>query len=69
MTSLYKIISKVLSSRLKEVLQDTIAESQEAFVARRQILDVTLVASDSVEEYRMLETQALSKLTLRMHTM
>ena len=32
-TSLYKIISKVFSNRLKGVLPDTIVESQCAFVA------------------------------------
>ena len=34
-TSLYKIISKVLSLRLKGVLADTVAETQGAFVAGR----------------------------------
>ena len=51
-TSLYKIISKVLSNRLQGVLEDTIAETQGAFVAGRQILDVMLVANELVEEYR-----------------
>ena len=51
-TSLYKIISKVLSNRLKGMLEDAIIETQGAFVARRQILDVVLVANELVEEYR-----------------
>ena len=34
-TSLYKIFAKVLSMRLKEVLADTIGESQGAFMAGR----------------------------------
>ena len=51
-TSLYKIISKVLVSRLKEVLNSTISQNQGAFVAHRQILDVVLVANEVVEEYR-----------------
>ena len=51
-TSLYKIIAKVLSSRLKEVLPETIGESQGAFVAGRQILDTVLVANEVVEDYR-----------------
>ena len=45
-TSLYKIISKILVSRLKEVLDSTISKNQGAFVANRQILDVALVANE-----------------------
>ena len=52
MTSLYKIISRVLSTHLKGVLADTIEESQGAFVAGRQILDNILVANEAVEDYR-----------------
>ena len=51
-TSLYKIISKVLVSRLKEVLDSTISKNQGAFVANRQILDVALVANEVVEDVR-----------------
>ena len=52
-TSLYKIISKVLVSRLKEVLDSTILKNQGAFVANRQILDVALVANEVVEDFRV----------------
>ena len=51
-TSLYKIISKVLVSRLKDVLHATISKNQGAFVANRQILNVALVANEVVEDYR-----------------
>ena len=51
-TSLYKIISKVLASRLKGVLDSTISKNQGAFVANRQILDVALVANEVVEDVR-----------------
>ena len=50
-TSLYKIISKVLVSRLKEVLDSTISKNQGAFVANQQILYVALVANEVVEKF------------------
>ena len=52
MTSLYKIIAKVLAKRLQAVLGGTISNFQGAFVEGRQILDVVLVANEVVEEYR-----------------
>ena len=51
-TSMYKIITKVLAKRLQVVLGETISKFQRSFVAGRQILDVVLVANEVVEEYR-----------------
>ena len=51
-TSLYKIIFKVLVSRLKEVLDSIISKNQGAFVANRQIFDVALMANEVVEDFR-----------------
>lgn len=45
LSSVYKIISKVLSSRLKLVVKGIIAQSQSAFVEERQILDSVLIAN------------------------
>ena len=58
-TSLYKVISKVLASRLREVLGNTISQSQGAFVQKRQILDAVLVANEVVEEVRKQKRKGL----------
>ena len=52
MTSLYRILAKVLALRLKEVMGETIGLAQGVFVKGRQILDLVLIANESVEEYK-----------------
>ena len=46
--SLYKIIAKILSSRLKEVIAPLIDESHSAFVRNREILKGVLIANGSL---------------------
>ncbi|MCH80812.1 cysteine-rich receptor-like protein kinase, partial [Trifolium medium] len=48
--SLYKILSKVLVNRLRQVVGSVVSEVQSAFVKERQILDGTLVANEVVDD-------------------
>lgn len=50
-SSLYKIISKVLAERIRRVLPCTIDGSQMAFVDGRQIMDAILIANEVVDDY------------------
>jgi len=46
--SIYKVIAKILSRRIKGVMPSIIGETQTAFVSGRQILDGALVANEAI---------------------
>jgi len=50
--SVYKIIDKIMSRRLRKVLPQLVGETQSAFVKDRQILDGALIANETVNWLR-----------------
>ena len=48
---MYKLLAKVLTNRLKTVLENIISESQNAFIGGRQILGSVLVANESLDSH------------------
>ena len=51
-TSLYKVIDKVISSRIRRVIHETIRISQGTFVEGKQSLNIILIANEVVDEKR-----------------
>ena len=49
MGSVYKLLSKVVANKLRQVLDKLISESQNSFVGGRQILDSVLIANECLD--------------------
>ncbi|KAK5834293.1 hypothetical protein PVK06_018170 [Gossypium arboreum] len=47
-SSLYKIVSKVLSLRLRELVEEVVSDTQSAFIKGRQIFDGVLIANELI---------------------
>lgn len=59
-SSLYKIIAKVLSIRLRDVMEVIVLNSQSAFVKSRQILDGILITNECVNGRKKAKVSGLT---------
>lgn len=59
---IYKLISKVLTERLKGVMTKLVDSQQITFINGRQIMDVVLVANEAVDSRIMQQKSGICKL-------
>jgi len=66
LNELYKIITKILATRLKEVMQCVVNPSQSTFITGRNILDSVLIANEMLDSMKSRSCQGfLLKLDFR----
>ncbi|KAG7579890.1 Endonuclease/exonuclease/phosphatase superfamily [Arabidopsis thaliana x Arabidopsis arenosa] len=67
LNTLYKVISKLLAGRLKEILPEVISHSQSAFLPGRLLSENVLLASELVQGYnrKNIQPSAMLKVDLR----
>ena len=56
-TTLYKLIAKTMTERLKVTLSHTISDHQMAFVKERQITDAILIANEAIDYWKVKKTR------------
>ena len=67
--SLYKILTKVLANRLHKVMDVIIHPTQTSFIASRQIMDGSLIASEAMHSLKKTKKKvSYSSLILKRHS-
>ena len=65
MGSLYKLLAKILTNRLKGVMGSLVDKAQNGFIGGRQILDASLIANEMIDSMlKKMEKGILCKLDI-----
>ena len=57
--SMYKVVTKILATRLSTVISDLISDAQTAFLPNRQILDGPFIINEILSRCRLKKQQAM----------